>query len=109
MSSASARQIRKTFRHYFLRRRGLKLGYDVVTWASTQLTICYTVMPFLLLSVEPTFIYYRCVNCFYTSVIFCLNIWSCSSPVDCPGGGGMTPRLTDVKLALSLFEDFSLA
>lgn len=61
----STRQIRKSFRHHFLRSRGLKLRYDVVTWASTQLTICYTVMPFLLLSVEPTFIYYRCVNSFY--------------------------------------------
>lgn len=49
-------------RHYFLGSRGLKLGYDVLTWAATQLTICYTVMPFLLLSVEPTFIYYRYVN-----------------------------------------------
>uniref|UniRef100_H3CW63 Membrane bound O-acyltransferase domain containing 1 n=1 Tax=Tetraodon nigroviridis TaxID=99883 RepID=H3CW63_TETNG len=55
----AARAIRKSLRHYFLRSRGLKLGYDVVTWASTQLAICYTVMPFLLLSVESTFIYYR--------------------------------------------------
>lgn len=70
VSSVSARQIRKSFRHHFLRSRGLKLGYDVLTWASTQLTICYTVMPFLLLSVGPTFIYYRCVNSFYTSVIY---------------------------------------
>ncbi|CAF99989.1 unnamed protein product, partial [Tetraodon nigroviridis] len=58
----AARAIRKSLRHYFLRSRGLKLGYDVVTWASTQLAICYTVMPFLLLSVESTFIYYRCVR-----------------------------------------------
>lgn len=58
----SAHQIRKSVRHYFLSSRGLKLGYDVLTWAATQLTICYTVMPFLLLSVEPTFIYYRYVN-----------------------------------------------
>lgn len=49
-------------RHYFLSYRGLKLGYDVLTWAATQMTICYTVMPFLLLSVEPTFIYYRYVK-----------------------------------------------
>lgn len=59
-------QIRKSVRHYFLRSRGLKLGYDVATWAATQLTICYTVMPFLLLSVEPTFIYYKSVNSFCT-------------------------------------------
>uniref|UniRef100_A0A674P020 Membrane bound O-acyltransferase domain containing 1 n=1 Tax=Takifugu rubripes TaxID=31033 RepID=A0A674P020_TAKRU len=55
----AARAIRKSVRHHFLSSRGLKLGYDVLTWAATQLTICYTVMPFLLLSVEPTFIYYR--------------------------------------------------
>uniref|UniRef100_A0A8C6UPB5 Membrane bound O-acyltransferase domain containing 1 n=1 Tax=Neogobius melanostomus TaxID=47308 RepID=A0A8C6UPB5_9GOBI len=55
----AARAIRKSFRHYFLGSKILKLGYDIVTWAATQLAICYTVMPFLLLAVEPTMIYYR--------------------------------------------------
>ncbi|XP_076008707.1 lysophospholipid acyltransferase 1 [Genypterus blacodes] len=55
----AARAIRKSVRHYFLGYGGVKLGYDVLTWASTQLAICYTVMPFLLLAVEPTMIYYR--------------------------------------------------
>lgn len=54
-------QIRKSIRHYFLGSRSLKLGYDILTWAATQLAICYTVMPFLLLAVEPTLIYYRYV------------------------------------------------
>ncbi|CAJ1061797.1 Lysophospholipid acyltransferase 1 [Xyrichtys novacula] len=55
----AARAIRKSVRHHFLGYRGLKLGYDVITWAATQLAICYTVMPFLLLAVEPTLVYYR--------------------------------------------------
>ncbi|XP_040020282.2 lysophospholipid acyltransferase 1 [Gasterosteus aculeatus] len=55
----AARAVRKSFRIYFLGSRGLKLGYDVLTWAATQLAICYTVMPFLLLAVEPTLVYYR--------------------------------------------------
>ncbi|KAM9310436.1 lysophospholipid acyltransferase 1 [Pholidichthys leucotaenia] len=55
----AARAIRKSIRHYFLGSRVLKLGYDIVTWAATQLAICYTVMPFLLLKVEDTLIYYR--------------------------------------------------
>ncbi|XP_026149360.1 lysophospholipid acyltransferase 1 [Mastacembelus armatus] len=55
----AARAIRKSVRHCFLGSRGLKLGYDVLTWAATHLTICYTVMPFLLLAVEPTLVYYR--------------------------------------------------
>lgn len=55
----AARAIRKSVRHYFLGSKMLKLGYDIVTWAATQLAIAYTVMPFLLLAVEPTMIYYR--------------------------------------------------
>ncbi|XP_028281512.1 lysophospholipid acyltransferase 1 [Parambassis ranga] len=55
----AARAIRKSIRHYFLGSRVLKLGYDILTWAATQLAICYTVMPFLLLAVDETIIYYR--------------------------------------------------
>uniref|UniRef100_A0A8C7ZW07 Membrane bound O-acyltransferase domain containing 1 n=1 Tax=Oryzias sinensis TaxID=183150 RepID=A0A8C7ZW07_9TELE len=55
----AARAIRKRVRHHFLNSKGLKLGYDIVTWAATQLAICYTVMPFLLLSIDQTLIYYR--------------------------------------------------
>ncbi|KAM4568230.1 lysophospholipid acyltransferase 1 [Fundulus diaphanus] len=55
----AARAIRRSVRHYFLGSRSMKLGYDVVTWAATQLAICYTVMPFLLLSVDHTVVYYR--------------------------------------------------
>ncbi|KAJ0000207.1 hypothetical protein NQD34_012049 [Periophthalmus magnuspinnatus] len=55
----AARAIRKSIRHYFLGSKILKFGYDIVTWAATQFAICYTVMPFLLLAVEPTMTYYR--------------------------------------------------
>lgn len=55
----AARAIRKSVRHYFLGSKGVKLGYDIITWAATQLAIGYTVMPFLLLAVEPTLVYYR--------------------------------------------------
>lgn len=68
-------QVRRTFRPYFLGSRCLKLGYDILTWATTQLTICYTVMPFLLLAVESTLIYYRYVLSLhfshYINIIMC--------------------------------------
>ncbi|XP_068615563.1 lysophospholipid acyltransferase 1 [Brachionichthys hirsutus] len=57
--SIAAQAVRKSVRHYFLVFRGLKLAYDILTWGATQLAICYTVMPFLLLAVEPTLVYYR--------------------------------------------------
>ncbi|XP_031607670.1 lysophospholipid acyltransferase 1 [Oreochromis aureus] len=55
----AARAIRRSIRHYFLGSRVMKLGYDILTWAATQLAICYTVMPFLLLAVNYTIVYYR--------------------------------------------------
>uniref|UniRef100_A0A672G924 Membrane bound O-acyltransferase domain containing 1 n=1 Tax=Salarias fasciatus TaxID=181472 RepID=A0A672G924_SALFA len=55
----AARAIRRSVRHHFLGSSGLKLGYDVLTWAATQFAICYTVMPFLLLAVDQTLVYYR--------------------------------------------------
>ncbi|KAG7470122.1 hypothetical protein MATL_G00136310 [Megalops atlanticus] len=55
----AARAVRKNIRHYFLSSRAVKFGYDVLTWLATQLAICYTVMPFLLLAVDPTMRYYR--------------------------------------------------
>uniref|UniRef100_A0A665TEA4 Membrane bound O-acyltransferase domain containing 1 n=1 Tax=Echeneis naucrates TaxID=173247 RepID=A0A665TEA4_ECHNA len=64
----AARAIRKSIRHYFLGSKGLKMGYDILTWAATQLAICYTVMPFLLLAVEPTLVYYRYVLSYFKHV-----------------------------------------
>ncbi|KAF3835809.1 hypothetical protein F7725_028367 [Dissostichus mawsoni] len=36
--------------------------YDVMTWAATQICICYMVVPFILLSVGPSLKFYRSVN-----------------------------------------------
>ncbi|KAF7654370.1 hypothetical protein LDENG_00070370 [Lucifuga dentata] len=69
----AARAIRKSARHYFLGSRSIKLGYDILTWAATQLAICYTVMPFLLLAVEPTIIYYRSMY-FHVHIISILAV-----------------------------------
>lgn len=66
----STHQVRKCIRHYFLGHTGLKMGYDIITWAATQLAICYTVMPFLLLAVEPTLVYYRYVIIFGPLILF---------------------------------------
>ncbi|XP_019728520.1 lysophospholipid acyltransferase 1 [Hippocampus comes] len=59
LMTLAARAVRKSFRPYFLGSSRLKLGYDILTWASTQMAICYTVMPFLLLATESTMVYYR--------------------------------------------------
>uniref|UniRef100_A0A8C3KZE5 Membrane bound O-acyltransferase domain containing 1 n=1 Tax=Chrysolophus pictus TaxID=9089 RepID=A0A8C3KZE5_CHRPC len=50
----AARAIRNNCRHYFLSSVPLKMTYDVATWVVTQLAVCYTVAPFVMLAVEPT-------------------------------------------------------
>lgn len=52
-------QIRNNCRHYFLSSVPLKTAYDVLTWAVTQLAVCYTVAPFVMLAVEPTIKFYK--------------------------------------------------
>ncbi|XP_045568934.1 lysophospholipid acyltransferase 1-like isoform X4 [Salmo salar] len=69
----AARAVRKNVRQYFLSSYPLKLVYDVVTWAATQLCICYTVMPFLLLAVGPTMQYYRSMY-FHIHIISILTV-----------------------------------
>uniref|UniRef100_A0A8C6LEH8 Membrane bound O-acyltransferase domain containing 1 n=1 Tax=Nothobranchius furzeri TaxID=105023 RepID=A0A8C6LEH8_NOTFU len=80
----AARALRRSIRHHFLGSRGLKLGYDVVTWMATQLTICYTVMPFLLLSVDHTITYYR-------SMYFHVHIITSSSSSSAPSSSQCQP------------------
>nr|XP_057909593.1 lysophospholipid acyltransferase 1 [Doryrhamphus excisus] len=55
----AARAARRSLRRYFLGSGASKLGYDVLTWAATQLAVCYTVTPFLLLAAEPSMTFYR--------------------------------------------------
>lgn len=52
-------QVRKNYRHYFLSSKALKVVYDIVTWAVTQLAVSYTVAPFVMLAVEPTISLYK--------------------------------------------------
>uniref|UniRef100_A0A665UF80 Membrane-bound O-acyltransferase domain-containing protein 2-like n=1 Tax=Echeneis naucrates TaxID=173247 RepID=A0A665UF80_ECHNA len=55
----AARAVRHNVRPYFLQSASLKMVYDVITWAATQIAICYTVVPFVLLSVGPSIKFYR--------------------------------------------------
>eukprot|EP00069_Balaena_mysticetus_P020244 bmy_12645T0 len=55
----AARTVRNNYRHYFLSSKALKVFYDVVTWAVTQLAVSYTVAPFVMLAVEPTISLYK--------------------------------------------------
>ncbi|KAJ7396764.1 Lysophospholipid acyltransferase 1 [Pitangus sulphuratus] len=57
----AARAIRNNCRHYFLSSVPLKIAYDIVTWVVTQLAVCYTVAPFVMLAVEPTIKFYKSV------------------------------------------------
>lgn len=54
-------QVRQNIRPYFLVSDSHKRVYDVITWASTQIAIGYTVVPFVLLAVEPSLKFYRYV------------------------------------------------
>ncbi|KAM5251462.1 lysophospholipid acyltransferase 2 isoform 1-T1 [Hipposideros larvatus] len=63
----AARAVRNNVRHYFTEPPQLKLLYDVITWIVTQITISYTVVPFVLLSVKPSLM-------FYGSWYYCLHI-----------------------------------
>ncbi|KAM8773945.1 lysophospholipid acyltransferase 2 isoform 2-T2 [Rhynchonycteris naso] len=63
----AARAMRSNFRHYFIKSPQLKLLYDIVTWMVTQIAVSYTVVPFVLLSIKPSFT-------FYSSWYYCLHI-----------------------------------
>ncbi|XP_076128691.1 lysophospholipid acyltransferase 2b isoform X2 [Alosa pseudoharengus] len=55
----AARAVRHNIRPHFLGSPSHKLVYDIITWAGTQIAICYTVVPFVLLSVGPSLKFYR--------------------------------------------------
>lgn len=52
-------QLRHNIRPYFLGSTTHRSVYDVITWAGTQIAICYTVVPFVLLAVGPSLKFYR--------------------------------------------------
>lgn len=69
----AARAVRSNFRHYLVEPPQLKLFYDIITWMATQLTISYTVVPFVLLSIKPSFTFYRSwYYCFHVCSILVL-------------------------------------
>ncbi|XP_043446653.1 lysophospholipid acyltransferase 1 isoform X2 [Prionailurus bengalensis] len=68
-----AEAMRNNYRHYFLSSKALKVAYDVVTWAVTQLAVSYTVAPFVMLAVEPTISLYKSMY-FYLHIISLLII-----------------------------------
>ncbi|KAM8966947.1 membrane-bound glycerophospholipid O-acyltransferase 1 [Pelodytes ibericus] len=55
----AARLFRCNFRRFFISSKSYKVLYDLVTWIVTQLAICYTVAPFVMLAVEPTIKLYK--------------------------------------------------
>ncbi|XP_058931557.1 lysophospholipid acyltransferase 1 isoform X3 [Kogia breviceps] len=69
----AARTVRNNYRHYFLSSKALKVVYDIVTWAVTQLAVSYTVAPFVMLAVEPTISLYKSMY-FYLHIISLLII-----------------------------------
>ncbi|KAM3849366.1 lysophospholipid acyltransferase 2-like, partial [Diretmus argenteus] len=66
----AARAVRHNVRPYFLGSDTHKLIYDIITWAATQIAICYTVVPFVLLSVGPSIKFYR--SCYFSLHIGCI-------------------------------------
>ncbi|KAI1895882.1 hypothetical protein AGOR_G00111330 [Albula goreensis] len=67
LMTLAARAIRHNIRQYFLGSAISKLIYDILTWIGTQVAICYTVVPFVLLAVGPSLKFYR-------SWYFCIHV-----------------------------------
>uniref|UniRef100_UPI00398EC7D3 lysophospholipid acyltransferase 2-like isoform X3 n=1 Tax=Pristiophorus japonicus TaxID=55135 RepID=UPI00398EC7D3 len=59
LMTLAARAVRNNLRHYFLVSPTRKVFYDVVTWATTQVVVSYTVAPFVLPFVGPSLKFYR--------------------------------------------------
>ncbi|XP_007893047.2 lysophospholipid acyltransferase 2 [Callorhinchus milii] len=63
----ASRSVRKNLRPHFLVSRRRRCLYDMVTWATTQLMVSYTVAPFVLLFADSSLAFYR-------SWYFCFHI-----------------------------------
>ncbi|XP_013921807.1 PREDICTED: lysophospholipid acyltransferase 1-like [Thamnophis sirtalis] len=68
----AARRVRNNCRPVFISSKLLKVGYDMVTWFATQLSVCYTVAPFVLLAVEPTIKLYK--SLYFHMHILCILV-----------------------------------
>ncbi|XP_021116235.1 lysophospholipid acyltransferase 1 isoform X5 [Heterocephalus glaber] len=69
----AARAVRNNYRQHFHSSKALKVVYDVVTWATTQLAVSYIAAPFVMLAVEPTISLYKSMY-FYLHIISLLVI-----------------------------------
>uniref|UniRef100_A0A5F8GUE0 Membrane bound O-acyltransferase domain containing 2 n=1 Tax=Monodelphis domestica TaxID=13616 RepID=A0A5F8GUE0_MONDO len=74
----AARTMRNNIRHNFIEPPEVKLFYDVITWITTQVAISYTVVPFVLLSIKPSIL-------FFSSWYYCLHITGILVVVLLPG------------------------
>ncbi|XP_051689282.2 lysophospholipid acyltransferase 2 isoform X5 [Oryctolagus cuniculus] len=72
LMTLAARAMRNNLRHHFLEPPQLKLFYDAVTWMVTQVAISYTVVPFVLLSIKPSFSFYS--SWYYGLHIACILV-----------------------------------
>ncbi|XP_014445267.1 lysophospholipid acyltransferase 2 [Tupaia chinensis] len=99
LMTLAARAIRKNFRHYFIDPPQLKLFYDVITWIVTQTAISYTVVPFVLLSVKPSLM-------FYSSWYYCLHVASVLVLLLLPVGRTSRGRSTHEQAQLSRSKKF---
>ncbi|XP_030075339.1 membrane-bound O-acyltransferase domain-containing protein 2 isoform X2 [Microcaecilia unicolor] len=71
LMTLAARAVRRNFRHHFLVSPSHKIFYDVVTWTTTQVAVSYTVAPFILLYLGPSFKFYRsCWFCLHLLALF---------------------------------------
>uniref|UniRef100_A0A8C6QIY1 Membrane bound O-acyltransferase domain containing 2 n=1 Tax=Nannospalax galili TaxID=1026970 RepID=A0A8C6QIY1_NANGA len=99
LMTLAARAMRSNFRHHFINPPQLKLCYDVITWVATQITISYTVVPFVLLSVKPSFT-------FYSSWYYCLHICSIVVLLLLPVKKTQRGKTTHENVQLSLSKKF---
>ncbi|XP_049997942.1 lysophospholipid acyltransferase 2 isoform X2 [Alexandromys fortis] len=99
LMTLAARAVRNNFRHYFVEPPQLKLFYDIVTWAATQITISYTVVPFVLLSIKPSFT-------FYSSWYYSLHICSILVLLLLPGKKSQRGKSTQENVQLSRVKKF---
>ncbi|KAM6453858.1 lysophospholipid acyltransferase 1 isoform 1-T2 [Liasis olivaceus] len=72
LMTLAARRVRNNCQHIFISPKLLKVGYGMVTWLATQLSVSYTVAPFVLLAIEPTIKLYK--SLYFHMHILCILV-----------------------------------
>lgn len=87
-------QVRHNIRPYFLTSDSHKCVYDVITWATTQIAVSYTVVPFVLLAVGSSLKFYRYARRSESHALSLCNQRAVAVAHLQEGGseGGMAPR-----------------